>query len=232
MLTIVLHKWRAPGYHTVFDGSHVNTMARMIARYYRKPHRIILYTDDASGVDSSITCRPLPTLYGHLPNPIRDTLPSCYRRLWLFRRDVASEVGERILSIDLDAVIVQDVTALWDRPEDFVIWRDPSPRQPYNGGMYLLTAGARPDVWERFEPDRSPAMTTLAGFRGSDQAWIAYATGPHEAVWTQADGVWSYSSHMVRKYQTYLCGRERIVMFHGRINPWDFPAPWVRQHYR
>jgi hypothetical protein len=87
--------------------------------------------------------------------------------------------------------------------------------------MLLMTAGARPHVYEDFTPEGAEEASRL--FVGSDQAWLGHSLGPGEAIWTDADGVvrWGKS------------GQGRIMFFPGNIKPWDVADdPFVATHYR
>ena len=147
--------------------------------------------------------------------------------------------------MDLDCVVTSDLSPLWDRDEDFVIWGDTSPKTPYNGSMFLLRTGTRCQVWEDFDPKSSPARGRALGYFGSDQAWIAARLGPHEARWSQKDGVYSYRNDIkagpskangvrLRGDASALPSDARIVMFHGNVDPWSAEAQrlaWVRKNY-
>jgi hypothetical protein len=125
------------------------------------------------------------------------------------------------------------MTPIWNRPEAFVIWGDTNPQTLYNGSMILMDAGARPQVWNDFDPKKSPELARAAGNFGSDQAWISYRLGPGEAKWSRRDGVYSFRNEIQR-----IAGRlpedARIVMFHGAHDPWG-PVPqklgWVKRHW-
>ena len=160
--------------------------------------------------------------------------PSCYRRLRLFAPDPGRWLGDRFVCLDLDTVIVGDMAPLWDRPEDFVIWKSSTSGNPYNGSMFLMTPGARPQVWRDFDPVWSPINTRRAGLYGSDQAWIAYILGGSETTWTQKDGVLSFRLNVER--QRTMPDHARIVFFHGNGDPWELPIqkryPWVKAAYR
>ena len=215
----------------------------MVARHYRKPHRFVCITDDAKGIDGDVRVVPIWNDFAHLrgPNGV-----NCYRRLRAFSAEAADIIGPRFVSLDLDCVITADVAPLWDRPEDFVIWGDTARGTPYNGSMFLLTAGARRQVWERFDPEHSPAFAKRLGYIGSDQAWIGACLGLNERKWTTADGVYSYRVHISKELnggrfpripglRHLLPENARIVLFHGRHDPWVPEVqklnPWIRQHY-
>lgn len=235
MLSVVCWKWKPPlGYRSKFGPETVNTLARMVARHYARPHRFICVTDDAAGIDPSIEIVPLWNDHASVPSPCGARQPSCYRRLKAFSKEAATVFGQRFVSLDLDCVITGDLVPLWDRDEDFVIWGDTSPKTPYNGSMFLLRTGARAQVWEKFDPKTSPAKGRALGYFGSDQAWIGACLGPHEAKWSITDGVYSYRNHVQPNSGT-LADNARIVMFHGKVDPWSAEAQafaWVREHYR
>jgi len=233
--SVVTYKWTPQvGYRSTYGPEQVNTLYRMVQRHYPHPHRFICVTDDPTGIDPNVEIVQLWNDFGHLESPHGRKNPSCYRRLKAFSPDIAKTFGKRFVSLDLDCVISGDLTPLWHRAEDFVIWGDTNPRTAYNCSMYLLTAGARPTVWQTFDPDRSPAEAKRAGCWGSDQGWISYCLGPKEAKWTRADGVYSFRNDL-KPHGRLLPKDARIVLFHGAVDPWSHCAqqlPWVGAHYQ
>ena len=227
-LTVVTWKWTTPGYRSTFGPETVNTLARMVRRHYRTDVRVVCVTDEPEGIDTSVEIIPAWNDFAHVPSPHGEKQPSCYRRLRAFHPDVGQVFGERFVSMDLDCVIVGDMTPLWERDEDFVIWGDTGPRTLYNGSMFLMTAGARPQVWERFNPESSPMTSKSAGFWGSDQGWISYCLGKGEATWAYKDGVISYRNHVMPS-DGRLPEHARVVFLHGHNDPW---TPTVQQRHR
>lgn len=240
MISVVVFKWKPLGsYRSHFGAEQVNTMRRMVARNYPEPHRFICVTDDAQGLDEGIEAVPLWTDLADIPNPSFRGGPSCYRRLKVFSRDIGKVLGERFVCFDLDMLITGDLRPLLNRTEDFIAWKNPHPAWPYNGSMFMLTAGARPEVWESFDPETSPGISHAAKCRGSDQGWMSYVLGPNEATWGRADGVWSYQDEILKRrgitLAEHLPKGARVVAFHGVIDPWHRLAirtPWIREHYR
>lgn len=209
-----------------YKAEHVNRLARQVARHYARPHRFLCVTNQTARVE----CETVPDLedFAAVRSLHGPAFPSCYRRLRLFHPDAAQSFGERFVAVDLDAVILGDLAPLWDRPDDFVAWRDPfyGHRGQICGSMMLLRAGARPRVWTDFDPSASPIAAWRAGFRGSDQAWISLATRGEVATWTRDDGVYSYRGDLRSGVRP---ADARIVMFHGNPKPWDWTAPaWAR----
>lgn len=143
-------------------------------------------------------------------------------------------IGPRFVSVDLDVVICGDISHLWRREEDFIIWGSQIRNTPYNGSMWMMDAGAREQVYTEFHPDKSPVLAKKAGMMGTDQAWISYCLGKDEATWTRDDGVYAYRSDLKRR--GYLLPSDAcMVFFQGLVDPWSeearHRAPWVLDHY-
>lgn len=248
-LSVVCFKWQPrAGYRSVYGPAQVNALRSMVARHYPRPHRFICVTDDPAGLHPEVEAVPLWADHAEVPNPSFRTGPSCYRRLKVFAPDIAPVLGERFVCLDLDVVITGDLRPLFDRKEDFIGWRNPNPLWPLNGSLFMLNAGARPQVWETFDPASSPAKSHAAGCRGSDQGWMSYVLGRDEATWGPEDGVWSYQDELLgrtkrvpltqrqRRQHGALPEGARVVVFHGAVDPWAPVAaqvsPWVKEHYR
>lgn len=233
MLDIVTWLWRGnPQYHSQFTAEHVNILGRMLGRNMRMPFRLSCITDMPEGIDSSIRIIPL------WPSPNIEThpgRPNCFRRLKMFSHEMHDLIGPRFASMDLDCVITSEVTPIFQRQEDFIMWGDTARNTSYNGSLVLMNAGARAQVWSQFDPRKAKAAISAAQIVGSDQAWISLVLGPDEKKFGLRDGVYSYRQHILRLNLTQLPGDCRIVFFHGREDP-DHPRPqtnaWVREHYR
>lgn len=208
----------------------------MVARHYPHPHRFLCVTDKPNEIDSSVEVLPDFGDFADVPSPHGGKNPSCYRRLRLFHPDAARWFGQRYVSLDLDVVITADLAPLWNRDEPIVLWGDtnPQPGSHYNGSMMLMTAGARPQVWTDFDPIRSPQLSLKGRCWGSDQGWISYRLGGGEARWGVQDGVYSFRNHL-KEGSRSLPVNARMVIFHGRLDPWSREAMqkclWVREHY-
>jgi hypothetical protein len=237
MITVLCWRWKAPWrYRSNFTPATVLALKRMVADHYPHRHRFVCVTDDPRGLDGVDT---FPIWRDHIaitpPEGMR--WPSCYVRLRAFSDEARAWWGDRYVSLDLDTVITGDLTPLFERREDFVIWNETDwpETQHYNASIWLHTPGTRTQVWDTFDPKRSPREAYRAGGRGGDQAWISYVLGPGEAVYTPADGVLSYRRHIeLAGVNGRLPAHARIVNFHGVVDPWSAPAqalPWVREYY-
>jgi hypothetical protein len=240
VLHIVTWKWH-PGHigytpqRVPYSAEHVNIMSAMLGRYAEKA-RVICVTDDPAGVK----CKTFPLWNdcSALFNASGVQFPSCYRRLKLFdpatQRAMGIKKGDRIISIDLDTVIVGDISLLLARHESFVGWAVPGKNKArvFNGSMFSFDAGAYADVWGDFNAETSPSEAASKGFLGSDQAWISMKM-QGQAGWTTDDGVYSYTRDILPHGS--LPRNARIVIFHGKRKPWMEDAQrfdWVRQNYR
>lgn len=234
-LTFVCWKWKpSTRYRSQFGPGAVLALKRMIATHYRREHRFVCVTDDPTGLEGVETF-PLWTDLANVPNPSGAHNPSCYRRLKAFSAEAEQWFGPRFVSMDLDTVVVADITTLFDRDEDFVIWGESDfPNTTwYNGSLWLLRAGTRTRVWTEFDPARSPHITKLVNARGSDQGWISYLLGPNEATFGKDDGIFSYRKDVVPRSGVLPKGA-RVICFHGHVDPWMPEAQryeWVIKHW-
>lgn len=178
MIAVCLWKWG-----DLFSSLYVNRMQSMMARHLRMNHRVYCFTDDATGIDRDIICLPIP----------RDLsgLPRCRRRMWQYNRIVDGTLGRRLLSIDLDCVITDDITPLAARTAPIVMWRV-GYANVLSGSFVLWDAGALDGAWAAFDADRAgyPKRAQPAGI-GSDQAminlWLRESRTP-VATLTERDG--------------------------------------------
>lgn len=230
-LTVLSWLWRQDGGRAEYGPEAVNTWAAMVRRNLSMPHRIACVTDHPEGIDSDIAIIEPPRDFEDVRLPTwDDRKPQCLRRLAMFGPDATRIFGERFICMDLDCVVAGPLDPLFDVPDDFRIMRGTSPDRPYNGSMILLTAGARPQVYSEFTPERA----VIAGrhFLGSDQAWIAFCLGWEEATWGDADGVLWFSP----RYSDRVPPEARVMFFPGSQKPWTVNGfrpldRWVQQHY-
>lgn len=231
MIRVLTWYWRQPGGRTDYQPCHVNIWAAMVRRHLTLPHEIACVTDTPDGIDPSIRIiAPPPFEDVYLPSwdGLNRGLPKCLRRITMFRPDAADIFGERFVSMDLDTVIGASLDPLFDRPEDFVMYRGTNQARPYNGSMLMMTAGARPQVWNEFTPQG--AIEAGQRYLGSDQAWISHCLGPGEATWGAEHGVHWWGSRF-----NGLVEDRRIMFFPGEPKPWYATAlrdPWIAEHYR
>lgn len=200
----------------------------MVRRHLTIPHRIACVTNHPEGIDDSIEIISPPGDFEDVRiGTWGEHLPQCHRRLAMFRPDAADIFGERFVCMDLDCVVGGSLDPLFDISDDFAMYNGTSASRPYNGSMMMMRAGARPQVYTEFTPERAE----YAGrrFIGSDQAWISHCLGKGERVWGVPEGVYSWSQ-MSRSVDA----APRLVFFPGDVKPWHLVlrSGWVGRHYR
>ena len=236
----VLWKWTQAGFRTNYLADHVNLAAWMLCKHGIPFDRIVCVTDDPEG----IVTRTFPLWSDHaaLLNISGKQLPSCYRRLKIFDTPTLKSMGilegERVVSFDLDVVILQNFMSLFDRTESFIGWKVPGTKHRIvlNGSMFMFTAGEFDWLWHGFDPDKSPQRAALAGYMGSDQAYLS-----HQLVSLRSTGGWFPQEHGVCSYMRdvvrlrVLARHTRLVFFPGRAKPWDPAvqkvASWITRYY-
>lgn len=201
----------------------------MVQRNLRMPHRIACVTDIPVGIDSSIDIIEPPRDFEDVRIPTWDeSRPQCLRRLAMFAPDAAERFGDRIICMDLDCVISRPLDGLFAGNEDFRICRGTAPGRPYNGSLFMLKTGSRPQVYTEFTSEKAAAAGRA--FLGSDQAWIS-KTLPNEKTWSEDDGVLFWDA--IGQLQTPT---SCVTFFPGTPKPWDVvsdgTSAWTEKHYR
>lgn len=241
MLQVVLWKWEQPGANRAYLPEHVNVMCSMLRRNLSKvPHRIVCVTDSEFGITECETA-PLWEDFNNLPNATGRHLPSCYRRLKLYdaktQKNIGIDKGDRIMGIDIDALITNDLRPVIETPGEFVGWHlaRHDGKLVFNGSLQMFTAGTLQHIWDEFDPRTSPKEAFNAGFRGSDQSWLSYKLcGRPGSVGLEYPLVSSYP--LQNRIRHELKFATSIIFFHGSQKPWDpqarFATRWIDRYWR
>ena len=239
MLTVACLLWQDPvKYRDYTLGlEHAYTLQRMVARNLSIPHEFVCVLPWRLSPSVKPRQVGLRTF-----DPQTHRSKTRFAKLQLFRKDIANRLGERILYLDLDTVITDDITPLVDRTEDLVLWRNPrfdegkTPSR-FNTSMILLTAGVRPDLYDDFTEDAYQKFKADHGtfpFKGgSDQRWVSDRVPHDNPYWDASDGV--YGAGALGAPPTSLPDNARIVFTPGnRIPSQDATQekhPWMKDHY-
>lgn len=227
MITVLSWLWKQPGARVTYKAEHVWVWADMVRRNLSMKHRLACVTAETDLPPYVERIDP-PGEFEDVTPQWGPARPNCFRRLAMFRCDAAKTFGKRFVSLDLDCIIGGQLDPLFDRPEDLVLFKGTSPDRPYNGSMMLVSAGCRPQLYDRF--DQAAADESGARFFGSDQAWLMHCLGPKEATWSEADGVW----HLQRFLQNARKAQPTVLFFPGKRKPWELAPvfPYMRKNYR
>lgn len=229
----------APSAPRSFAAKDVNRLAQLFKLHLPIPHRFVCISDTLDGFSADVCVIATPEaarVAGNIRSPEGDRFPSCYRRLWAQSEEAKYVLSERVLLGDIDMVPVRDLSPIVQRDEPFVGWRpfrDWGRKMRIGGGLYLFTPGAHAKVWTDFakNPQAAVAEARLAGFRGSDQAWLSHKLAGKVPVYGRDSGLYSIrdlgSDHA-------LPSDARLVQFNGPDKPWSYRgrAAWVAQHWK
>jgi len=164
--------------------------------------------------------------------------PNCYRRLKIFSEDAKNVFKvDRVISIDIDAVIVGNIDHILAREEEVIGWRNVS-GVPFQGSLTSHKLGTRAYIWDDFIKNPVIAREQAKKYVGSDQAWVSHKLSPHEAIFTPAkDGVYSYKKSIIPFSGGFkLPPNASIVFFHGFPKPEDLinnhNYKWIKDNYK
>jgi hypothetical protein len=228
---------------TKYGPEYINRLYGMVARHLRGSFRFVCLTDDDAGVRSEVQCLPIPPMI--LPAARRD---GGWRKLTTFEADLYGLKGTALF-LDIDIVIVDDITPFFELPGEFLVihdWKRPW-RVTGNSSVYRFELGAHTDVLSYF---RDHVEEVQSNFR-NEQAYLSdFLHRQGKMGYWPADWCRSYKYHCVpgwplNHFRTPgIPAGARILVFHGVVNPPDAligerngnwramkPAPWIAEHW-
>ena len=231
-VTITTYLWADETRHNrgyVCQPEHVRILKSMVERNTTVPHRFVCVTDEKiEGVET------VPMNWAtHIPGTV-------YARLMQHNPDWAREnLGDRILSLDVDVAITGNLDSILGRKEDFTIWRNPNFPKPqrafYQSSVQLFDAGARPELYTDFDPEETPKWVNWR-FGGREQAWISERLDWDEAYFDESDGIYGAGRLGGEGVYSELPDNACIVSFPGARAPWQSAVQekhqWLKEHYR
>lgn len=214
---------------------HVNTLAHATRHFDPEPHRFICITDDKGPFSTAVEVMPMPASakgLARLQAPQGKDFPSSYRRLWCFSPE-ATVLGDRIMLLDIDAMIVGPLGPLWEAEGDFVGWRPKSiwgKENRIGGGTWMHTPGTATWFWDRFKsnPQTMIEETRAIGWAGSDQALMSRFLAAKYPLWPADCGI--YSSQDGVFHWDIPPPDAKIVHFNGKEKHWNGQKLWMRAY--
>lgn len=187
MLTVTTFLWSDPDRRRsyTFTPDHVVILKNMVARNLSIPHDFVCVTDTPFRADG-IRCVPLDWSK-HVPG-------TCFVRLMLRHPNIGGLLGRRILNLDLDCVIVGDLTPLIPRDTAEVLFVDGEEVAPDSlkpGGVLWGTPHSRID--RIFSPPPEAVFWLNpnyeeGGRRAFYQTSVQYLeAGAHSELWEDFD---------------------------------------------
>jgi len=209
---------------------YVDRLGNALQRHMDVPYRFVCVTDRPRILGRSVS-HQIP-----IRDPLLTKLQGCFCRLRVFdpewqRNDLGLAIGDRILVLDLDIVIVGKLAPLLARDEAFIILQGVNNhRLLFNGSVWLTTAGYRPDVWDDFSVEA--ASEVPYAIFPDDQSWMEHKLGADAGAYLpERDGVWAF------RKKSWPNGIDlplnaRIVAFRGSRDPAQFVnLPFVRRNW-
>lgn len=236
--TVLCMKWG-----TKYGPEYVNRLYAMVRRHLRGEFRLVCLTDDSAGICDEVTCLAIPQL--NLPDGIPER---GWKKLTSFEADLHGLRGTALF-LDVDVVIVDDITPFFELPGRFLIihdWKRPW-RITGNSSVYRFELGAHADVLAHF---RKHHEQVRRDFR-HEQAFLSDMLHKQGMLdyWPK-DWCVSFKYHCIPRWpinywrEPAVPAGARIVVFHGVVNPPDalagrsngnwrkaLPAPWVADHW-
>lgn len=211
MLHVITWVWG-----TKYPGHYVQRLEAAVSRNLVQDYRFLV-------------CTP-PHADEHLTR-----IPGCFARLRTFspswQRQHGMAEGDRIVCLDLDLIVTGSLDEVLDRQEPFVILQGihTANNCPYNGSVWMLRAGYRPDVWDDFTLEAAGKVPFFEF--PEDQAWMA-AKMPNAGAFGPSNGVFAFGKPGWPKGDRPPSDA-RIVAFPGHRDPSQFThLPWVKQNWR
>lgn len=230
-----------------YGPEYVNRLYNMVSRHLSLPFKMVCLTDDATDINKSIDCYPIPEL------PLPDGIPE---RGWKKLTTFGTLYGltGTALFLDIDIVITGslDDFFLYEADKDDAVYIIKDWKKPWRGvgnsSVYRFKIGAFDSLLPYFAQNFDKIRKQ---FR-HEQAFLSnYMHQNHRlAYWPKA---WcaSYKYHCMRPIplayfaDPILPADARIVIFHGEINPPDAlnggygkwyrytkPAKWIQDAWR
>ena len=229
---------------TKYGPEYVNRLYGMVNRHLKVPYRFVCFTDDTTGVRPEVECFPLPELQLQASK-----LDGGWRKLNSYQADLYGLQGQALF-LDIDIVIVDDITPFFEEPGEFLIikdWKRPW-RVTGNSSVYRFQLGAHVDLLDHFIAHQAE----IRAKHRNEQEYLSHYLHKQGRLsyWPKA---WCASF----KYQCLPAWPMsfwqearippgcRIVVFHGEVNPPDaiagqrnragrgmVPVSWVAEHWR
>lgn len=201
-----------------YAGHYLERLERGVARHLKQEHRFHV-------------CRPSAE-DEHLTKE-----PGCLVRLRTFdpawQAGQGIEPGDRIVCLDLDLIVTGALDDVFDRDEPFVILQGVNAVNPcpFNGSVWMLRAGYRPDVWTSFSPEAARAAPWWERAYPDDQCWFHHMM-PDAGAFGPEQGVYAFMKPGWNGHAESLPANAKIVAFPGHRDPSQFTnVGWVKHHW-
>ncbi len=228
---------------TKYGPEYVNRLYAMVRRRLKGDFKFVCLTDRTEGIRAEVQCFPIPEM--NIAEAKRD---GAWKKLTTFEADLYGLRGTALF-LDLDVVIVDDITPFFEVPGEFLIIHDWKRRHRVTGNssVYRFTLGAHAGVLDKFRKNHEALRRE---FR-NEQAYLSDELHKQGKLqyW---DDSWcaSFKYHCIPTWPSnfwkapIIPKGARILIFHGVMNPPDAlegrsngnwrkakPATWIADHW-
>lgn len=210
---------------------YVERLSRGLRRNLKQDFRLILVTDQPGTWPVDVVVCPI----AEVDKPLLSVL-GCLVRMRVFdkwwQQSLGIEPGDRIVNIDVDAVITGELDQLFDRDDEFTIMQGFNSTNPcpYNGSLWMFRAGERHDVFDDFSLENYRKLGVPFHAIPDDQGWLHYKF-PTGAAYTPEVGCYCFKKRTWPTPDLSLPKGARIVAFPGR-KPHDYLwLDWVKENW-
>jgi len=217
VINILSVKWG-----TKFSNRYVNNLYTGVKNNIKIPFKFYCFTDNKTGLNKEIVALPLPK-----------GIPYWWNKLYLFSNELPVE--GRVLYIDLDTVIVGDITHIARCKEKFVMLQDVyHPERRGSGLMAWDTSNDYSVLWEKYHPQAQAIHERF--WPHGDQVWIQQHLPVNPSLWQELykNQILSLKVECVK--QSSKPKDARIIFYHGKpsikesLNIPNFQ--WIRKYWK
>jgi hypothetical protein len=238
-VTVLCMKWG-----TKYGPDYVNRLYGMVARHLARPFQMVCLTDAAAGVRAEVTCAPIPQL-----PPIAQPKERGWLKIGSFSPQLAGLLGETVLYLDLDVVVMGPLDRFFDHPGAFPMIRDwyHPVRIVGNSSVYRYRPADRFALFEAFCRDPDAIVTRI---RNEQEFLSEYLQERGELSfwpksWCQSFRVSCLAPWPMRVWRSPRAPDDcRVLIFHGEPKPPEAlsgrpglfqtfrPSPWIEAYWQ
>ena len=224
-----------------YGADYVNTLESMVRRNCTMSFEFVCFTDDPTGINSTVRTMPLSNAYG---------VAGWWHKPLLFNPDNPVGIrGDTILYMDLDVIVFKNIDKLLTYEQGkFCVIRDfnrsANPQwQKFNSSVVRWQIGQHPQIYNDFI---RTAASQVRRFHG-DQDWL-YAQVRKDFEFWPDEWIMSYKWEM-RKRPPMIRRQDgirdfvspgvptvkpetSIAVFHGDPNPKHCADPWCKENWK
>ena len=237
--TVLCMKWGAK-----YGPEYVNRLYGMVARNLARPFHFVCLTDDAAGIRPEVTCAPIPAL-----PPVSQPKERGWTKIAAFSPALDGVLGETVLYLDLDILVMGALDPLIEHPGAFPMIRDwyHHRRLVGNSSVFRFRPAEQRPLFEAFCADVDAIVQRI---RNEQEFVSEYLEARGElsfwpGAWCQSFRVSCLAPWPVRAWATPRRPADcRVLVFHGEPKPPEAlvgrpalfqtfrPAPWIADFWR